>query len=125
MNNFVLASSNIAAQVSIGALKATVILVLASAIAQTLKIPEAGYRSSEHALRNVLAARPPMLLVLDNFEQVIAAAPLVRTLMDAAPGLVTLVTSREPLRVHGGGRVRNPAVRRTVRRYFDRNRARR
>ncbi len=99
--------------------------LLASAIAQTLKIPEAGYRSSEHALRSVLAARPPMLLVLDNFEQVIAAAPLVRTLMDAAPGLVTLVTSREPLRVHGGGRVRNPAVRRTVRRYFDRNRARR
>ena len=44
--------------------------LVASAIAQTLKIPETGDRSPEHALRNALAFRPPMLLVLDNFEQV-------------------------------------------------------
>jgi len=44
MNNFVLASSNIAAQVSIGALKATVILVLASAIAHCLRRQSAATR---------------------------------------------------------------------------------
>ena len=77
--------------------------LVASAIAQALNIPESGDRSLERALGNALAARPPMLLLLDNFEQVIDAAPLIRTLLDAAPELVMLVTSREPLRVRGEG----------------------
>ncbi|HET9659765.1 MAG TPA: helix-turn-helix domain-containing protein, partial [Thermomicrobiales bacterium] len=75
--------------------------LVASAIARTLKIPETGDRSPERALRTALAARPPMLLVLDNFEQVIEAASLVAGLSDAAPRLVMLVTSREALRVRG------------------------
>lgn len=75
--------------------------LVASVIAQTLKIPETGGRTPEHALRNVLAARPPLLLVLDNFEQVVEAAPLIRALLDAAPRLMVLVTSREALRVRG------------------------
>ncbi|MDR7588193.1 MAG: AAA family ATPase, partial [Armatimonadota bacterium] len=40
-----------------------------------------------------------LLLVLDNFEQVAAAAPEVAALLDAAPDLRLLVTSREPLHV--------------------------
>jgi transcriptional regulator with XRE-family HTH domain len=75
--------------------------LVASAIAQALNISETGDRSPELALRNALTARPSMLLLLDNFEQVVEAAPLVRSLLDAAPGLVMLVTSREPLRVRG------------------------
>ncbi len=75
--------------------------LVASAIAQTLGVPETGGRSPERALGNALAARPPMLVVLDNFEQVIEAAQLVRVLLDAAPRLTMLVTSREALRVHG------------------------
>lgn len=39
------------------------------------------------------------LLVLDNFEHVIAAAPLVVDLLDRCPALTTLVTSRRRLRV--------------------------
>ncbi len=43
----------------------------------------------------------PTLLVLDNFEQVLDAAPLVAELVTAAPSLRLLVTSRAPLRVRG------------------------
>jgi predicted ATPase/class 3 adenylate cyclase len=41
------------------------------------------------------------LLVLDNFEQVDAAAPLVGELLARAPRLSVLATSRSPLRVYG------------------------
>ncbi|HEX7625432.1 MAG TPA: BTAD domain-containing putative transcriptional regulator [Gaiellaceae bacterium] len=41
------------------------------------------------------------LLLLDNFEQVLDAAPLVSSLLEEAPGLRVLVTSRSVLRVAG------------------------
>ena len=42
-----------------------------------------------------------LLLVLDNFEQVIEAAPKVSRWLQGAPGLQVLVTSRGPLRISG------------------------
>ncbi len=42
-----------------------------------------------------------LLLVLDNFEHVDEAAPLVGRLLDAAPALKVLATSRAPLRLDG------------------------
>jgi predicted ATPase/DNA-binding XRE family transcriptional regulator len=43
----------------------------------------------------------PTLLLLDNFEQVLDAAPLVADLLTAVAALRVLVTSRAPLRVRG------------------------
>ncbi len=51
-------------------------------------------------LRSYLRA-PRLLLVLDNFEQVVGAAPLLAELLGAAPGVVVLVTSRVVLRLSG------------------------
>ncbi len=42
-----------------------------------------------------------MLLLIDNLEQVIGAAPELAALVEACPNLVLLVTSRELLRVRG------------------------
>ena len=51
-------------------------------------------------LKSYLSARR-LVLVLDNFEQVMGAAPLVAELLGAAPGVVALVTSRMVLRLSG------------------------
>ena len=51
-------------------------------------------------LQSYLRARR-LVLVLDNFEQVAGAAPLVADLLGAAPGVVVLVASRVVLRLSG------------------------
>jgi predicted ATPase len=42
-----------------------------------------------------------LLLLLDNFEQIVAAAPELGSLLEACPNLRLLVTSRELLRIRG------------------------
>ncbi|MEN9934411.1 MAG: hypothetical protein RLZZ387_990 [Chloroflexota bacterium] len=71
---------------------------LAAAIAQHLGIPDQPQTSPEERLRAHLSCRE-LLLVLDNFEHLVAAADLLPHLLNAAPSLVLLATSREPLRV--------------------------
>lgn len=74
--------------------------LVASTIAQTLGVPESAGRSILSGLKEYLQPKS-MLIVLDNFEQVISAAPLVVDLLAACSQLTLLVTSREALRVRG------------------------
>jgi predicted ATPase len=69
-------------------------------VAQVLGVRDVGNRPVLESLKEFLKAKT-VLLVLDNFEQVVAAAPIVADLLTASPGLAALVTSREPLRVRG------------------------
>jgi predicted ATPase/class 3 adenylate cyclase len=55
---------------------------------------------SKDALAGFIADRE-MLLLLDNFEQVVDAAPELPSLLSACPNLRVIVTSRELLRVQG------------------------
>ena len=61
---------------------------------------ETGARPLRGGLEAALAGRA-MLLILDNFEHLLAAAPLTAGLLAAAPRLRLLVTSRIALRVGG------------------------
>jgi predicted ATPase/DNA-binding CsgD family transcriptional regulator len=71
-----------------------------AAVAQALDVREGQGHSRQEMLMAYLQRRR-LLLVLDNFEQVLGAAPLVPDLLAACPDLKVLVTSREPLRVRG------------------------
>ena len=74
--------------------------LVAQAIAQVFDIREAAGSALKDLLKEHLRTKQ-LLLVLDNFEQVVDAAPLVAELLSAAPRLNVLVTSREVLRVAG------------------------
>ncbi len=74
--------------------------LVASSIADALGIRERGSKTVIEALQEHLRAQEA-LVVLDNFEQVLAAAPLVVSALTACPDLRVLATSREPLRVRG------------------------
>jgi len=69
-------------------------------IAQAFGLRETAGRQFKEQLKEHLREKQ-MLLVLDNFEQVIDAAPLISDLLTAAARLKVLVTSREVLRLSG------------------------
>jgi predicted ATPase len=72
--------------------------LLLGTIADRLRVPLEGTRSPLDALVEVLRERRSLLL-LDNFEQVVDAAPQVAALLDRCPRLQVLVTSRQVLRL--------------------------
>lgn len=69
-------------------------------IARAVGLTDSGIRPTLELLVEHLAPRD-CLLVLDNFEQVIAAAPLVAQLLRACPDLTIVTTSRGALHVSG------------------------
>jgi predicted ATPase/class 3 adenylate cyclase len=68
------------------------------AVAHTLGVREASYRPVLEELKAHLQDKE-MLLLLDNFEQVTSAGPLVVELLQGCPRLKVLATSREALHV--------------------------
>jgi predicted ATPase/DNA-binding XRE family transcriptional regulator len=73
---------------------------VAPAIAEALGLSDTNAIDLPRRARGVCNDRPT-LLVLDNFEQVLDAAPLVADLLTSVASLRTLATSRAALRVRG------------------------
>ncbi|HYN88590.1 MAG TPA: tetratricopeptide repeat protein, partial [Ardenticatenaceae bacterium] len=74
--------------------------LVAPAIAEALGIKEGADQPLAETLKNFLRDKH-LLLLLDNFEQVVVASSLIAALLEAAPRLKVLVTSREILRLYG------------------------
>ncbi|HWV36602.1 MAG TPA: NB-ARC domain-containing protein, partial [Thermomicrobiales bacterium] len=74
--------------------------LLVAAIGRALSISETHRPVSLDAVISALHDQR-MLLVLDNFEQIVAAAPQVAEIARACPRIAILTTSRSPLRIAG------------------------
>jgi predicted ATPase/class 3 adenylate cyclase len=74
--------------------------LVAPTIAESLDIRASGAQQLKDALREHLRGWQALLL-LDNFEQLVEAAPMVGDLLAAAPRLKILVTTRAALRLRG------------------------
>jgi predicted ATPase/class 3 adenylate cyclase len=74
--------------------------LVASTIAQALDVREAAGQPLLETLKGNLRTKE-MLLLLDNFEQVLPAAPLVSEMLAAVPRLKVIVTSRAVLHLRG------------------------
>ena len=74
--------------------------LIASTIARALGMPETSGRTLLSSLQADLRDKA-CLLVLDNFEHLLVAAPLVSELFAGCPRLRVLVTSRAPLHLRG------------------------
>jgi len=70
-----------------------------SAIAAVFDVAEGGGPLLE-GIKSALASKS-LLLILDNFEQVLDAARTIGEILAFAPGVKALVTSRSPLRING------------------------
>jgi predicted ATPase len=73
--------------------------LVASAVSARLGLSPSGANPAD-AVKAYLRSRQ-LLLVLDNFEQVIGAALLVADLLSACPGVTVMVTSRTTLNLRG------------------------
>jgi predicted ATPase len=76
--------------------------LIAATIAQTLGMRESGNQSSQESLKEYVSGLDqPMLLLLDNFEHLVSAAPAITQLLITSPHLKVAVTSQAPLHVYG------------------------
>jgi predicted ATPase len=75
-------------------------MLVAPRIASALGVAESASRPTQESLADWLRDKR-LLLVLDNFEQVVSAAPIVADLLRAAPDIKAVVTSRAVLHVSG------------------------
>jgi predicted ATPase/class 3 adenylate cyclase/DNA-binding XRE family transcriptional regulator len=83
--------------------------LVTSAVAQTLGVIETGDQPLAERLQSYLRHKQ-LLLLLDNFEQIVDAAALVAELLAGCPQLTILVTSRVPLHLRGEKEVSVPPL---------------
>jgi len=74
--------------------------LVTSSVAQVLGVRESGDQPLLEGIKDYLQDKR-LLLVLDNFEQVLEAAPQAGEILSAAPRLKVLATSRIPLGIYG------------------------
>lgn len=74
--------------------------LLPSTLAKVLDLSLAGERNPEQQILDALVGRE-MLLILDNFDHLVEAAGFVVRLLERAPRVKLIVTSREALNVRG------------------------
>lgn len=70
-------------------------------LCEALGVQDASSTASRLALLQAFIQKKHLLIVLDNFEQVLPAAKLLTSLLAGAPRVRMLVTSREALRIAG------------------------
>ncbi len=76
--------------------------LIPSTIAQALGVRETGNQSPQESLKEYVSGLDqPMLLLLDNFEHLVSAAPVIAQLLTTSPKLKVVVTSQSPLHVYG------------------------
>lgn len=75
--------------------------LIPSVVAQGLGISESGQLAAEKLKGFLQDLRTSLLVILDNFEHVLAAAPSVAKLLAITPKLKMIVTSRAPLHIYG------------------------
>ena len=76
--------------------------LIASTIAQALGMRESANHSPQESLKEFVGGLDqPMLLLLDNFEHLVSAAPVIAQLLTAGPKLKVVITSQAPLHVYG------------------------
>jgi predicted ATPase/tRNA A-37 threonylcarbamoyl transferase component Bud32 len=85
--------------------------LIASAIAQAVGVRESGNRSPQESLKEFVGGlEQPMLVLLDNFEHLVTAAPVISQLLSAGPKLKVVVTSQAPLHIYGEHEFPVPAL---------------
>ena len=74
--------------------------VVAAAIANAVGVRPAGLEAPDAAVARELRDAP-VILIVDNFEHVLAAAPVVTAILDGTHAVKVLATSRTPLGLRG------------------------
>ena len=76
--------------------------LIAPTIAQALGAHDVANQSPQESLKEYLGGlNQPVMLLLDNFEHLIAGAPVIAQLLTIGPHLKIVVTSQAPLHVYG------------------------
>jgi predicted ATPase len=76
--------------------------LIASTIAQAFGVRETGNQSPQESLKECVSGfGQPTLLLLDNFEHLVSAVPVVAQLLTIGPKLKVVVTSQAPLHIYG------------------------